>query len=227
MDSLVTVIAPALVAVLTAAGAVIGLQFRDADAYERRRGFWQWLLVLLAAAATMGAVGSASGVGKPTEAALMTALAVVAVVLGHVMWRRRVPDAEPRIVAIATASAMCAVLVVIGAVSMIYVKDKGCRQADLLVQYTRASSGAIMPAFEANQGPTVADYENWSKLIREAADQVTAGDVAPHAQRLGELAEQITDAARNHDKAKHAVLGAQYYDEFNAILTRCQIDLTR
>ena len=68
MNSLVTTIAPAVVAVLTAAGAVIGLQFRDVDAYERRRNIWQWLLVLLAAAATLGAVGSASGVGSLIEA---------------------------------------------------------------------------------------------------------------------------------------------------------------
>lgn len=224
MGSLFTIIAPAVVAVLTAAGAVIGLQFRDVDAYERRRGIWQWLLVLLAAAATMGAVGSASGVdsGDLREAIIMAVVGVAAVILAHVMWRRRVPDAEPRNIAIATAAAACAVLVIMGATALTYTGNKGCREAQLLVDYTRASSGAIMPSFEANQGPTVGDYEKWSKLIGEAADQVTDGAIAPHAHKMGELAGQITDAVRNKDKATHAILGAQYSDEFNAIVAKCR-----
>ncbi|MUL84217.1 MULTISPECIES: hypothetical protein [unclassified Mycolicibacterium] len=222
MSSLVTIIAPAVVAVLTAAGAVIGIQFRDVDAYQRRRGIWQWLLVVLAAAATMGAIGSASGVGNLREAVIMAVVGVAAVVVARVMWRRRVPDAEPRNIAIATAAAACAVLVIVGTTALTYTGNKGCRQAQLLVDYTRASSGAIMPAFEANQGPTVGDFENWSKLIREAADQVTDGDIAPHAHRMGELAGQITDTVRNKDKATHAVLGAQYSDEFHAIIAKCQ-----
>ncbi|BBX28880.1 hypothetical protein [Mycolicibacterium alvei] len=224
MNSFVTMLAPAVVAVLTAAAAVIGIQFRDVDAYERRRGIWQWLLVLLAAAATMGAVGSASGVGSGDrwEALIMAVVGVAAVIVAHVMWRRRVPDAEPRNIAIATAAAACAVLVIVGVTALTYTGNKGCRQAQLLVDYTRASTGAVMPAFDANQGPTVADFENWSKLIREAADQVTDGKTAPHAHRMGELAGQITDAVRKKDKATHAVLGAQYYDEFNAIVAKCQ-----
>ncbi|CQD22834.1 hypothetical protein ACT17_26410 [Mycolicibacterium conceptionense] len=225
MSSLVTTIAPAVVAVLTAAGAVIGIQFRDVDAYERRRGIWQWLLVLLAAVATMGAVGSASGVGNLLQATLLAVFAAAAVVLAHVMWRRRVPDAEPRIVAVATTAAICAVLVIAGVVSLTYINDKGCRQADLLVQYTRVSSGAVMPSFNSGQGPTAGDYENWSKLIREAADQVTASDLAPHAKRIGELATEITEAAKANDKPRHASLGVEYYDELKPILAKCRITL--
>ncbi|WAY19060.1 hypothetical protein [Mycolicibacterium fortuitum] len=223
MSSLVTIIAPAVVAVLTAAGAVIGLQFRDVDAYDRRRGIWQWLLVLLAAAATMGALGSASGVGDGNlrEAIIMAVVGVAAVVVAHVMWRRRVPDAEPRNIAIATASAACAVLVIVGMTALTYTGNKGCRQAQLLVDYTNASLGALTPPPAGKPGPSLGDYENWSKLIREAADQVTDAEIGPHAHRMGELAGQITDAVRNKESASHALLGAQYSDEFKAIVTKC------
>lgn len=132
------------------------------------------------------------------------------------------PRCRTRNIAIATAAAACAVLVIVGATALTYTGNKGCREAQLLVDYTRASSGAIMPSFEANQGPTVGDYEKWSKLIGEAADQVTDGAIAPHAHKMGELAGQITDAVRNKDKATHAILGAQYSDEFNAIVAKCR-----
>ncbi|MGV0815360.1 hypothetical protein ABQF34_25695 [Mycolicibacterium boenickei] len=226
MDSLVSTIAPAVVALLTAAGAVIGIQFRDVDAYERRRGIWQWLLVLLAAVATMGAIGSASGVGKPIEATIMAVVGVAAVVFAHVLWRRRVPDAEPRIQAIATTAAACAVLVIVGTTTLIYTGDKGCRQVDPLVQSSLDSWGALMPTMEANQGPTVGDFADWAKIIREQADQVTDGEVAQHAHRMGELAGQIADSVRNGDKAQHALLGTQYQDELRPILKRCQISVT-
>lgn len=227
MSSLVTTIAPAVVAVLTAAAAVIGLQFRDVDAFERRRNIWQWLLVLLAAAATLGAIGSASGVGSLIEATIMAVVGVAAVIVAHVLWRRRVPDAEPRNVAIATAAAACAVLVIVGMTALTYTGNKGCRQVDPLVQTSRASSGALMPTMEANQGPTVGDFTDWAKIIREQADQVTDGEVAQHAHRLGDLAGQITDSVRNNDKAQHALLGKQYYDELGSILQKCQIQVTR
>ncbi|OBG85491.1 hypothetical protein A5699_23925 [Mycobacterium sp. E802] len=227
MDSLVAVVVPALVAVLTAAGAVIGLEFRDVDAYERRRGIWQWLLVLLAAVATMGATGSASGVGSLWQAVVMAAVGVAAVVLAHVMWRRRVPDAEPKILAIATAAALSAVLVVVGSTALIYVRSAGCRQVDPLVQSSLVSTGALMPAVGPNQGPTAGDYQDWAKIIREQADQVTKGEVAQHAHRMGELAGQIVDAAGSGRKADHALLGTQYQNELKSILTTCQISVTR
>ncbi|MED5814268.1 hypothetical protein VST63_18050 [Mycolicibacterium sp. 050232] len=227
MSSLVTTLAPAVVAVLTAAGAVIGLEFRDVDAYERRRGIWQWLLVLLAAAATLGAIGSASGVGSLLEATVMAVVGVAAVVVAHVMWRRRVPDAEPRIQAIATASAACAVLVIAGMTTLTYTGNKGCRQVDPLVQSSLDSWGALMPTMQGNQGPTVGDFTDWSKIIREQADQVTDGEVAQHAHRMGELAGQIAESVRNNDKAQHALLGKQYEDELRPILVKCQIQVKR
>lgn len=221
MDSLVTIAVPALVAVLTAAGAVIGVQFRDVDAYERRRGVWQWLLVLLAAVATAGATNSASAGGSLLEATLLSLFAVAAVIVAHVMWRRLVPDAEPRTRWQATASAAAAVVVVAAAVGFTYVSGTGCRQVDPLVQSSRASSGLILPVFAAGQGPTVGDFDTWTKVIREQAGQVTEGDVAQPAKKLGELAGQITDAVRANDKVQHALLGAQYYDELKVILTEC------
>ncbi len=227
MSSLVTTIAPAVVAVLTAAGAVIGLEFRDVDAYERRRGIWQWLLVLLAAAATLGAIGSASGVGSLLEATVMAVVGVAAVVIAHVMWRRRVPDAEPRIQAIATASAACAVLLIAGMTTLTYTGNKGCRQVDPLVQSSLDSWGALMPTMQGNQGPTVGDFTDWAKIIREQADQVTDGEVAQHAHRMGELAGQIAESVRNNDKAQHALLGKQYEDELRPILVKCQIQVKR
>lgn len=227
MSSLVTTLAPAVVAVLTAAGAVIGIQFRDVDAYERRRGIWQWLLVLLAAAATLGAIGSASGVGSWVEATVMTVVGVAAVVVAHVMWRRRVPDAEPRIQAIATAAAACAVLVIIGMTALTYTGNKGCRQVDPLVQASLDSWGALMPTMQGNQGPTVGDFADWAKIIREQADRVTDGEVAQHAHRMGELAGQIAESVRNNDKAQHVLLGKQYEDELRPILKKCRISVSR
>ncbi len=221
MDSLVTLLVPALVAVLTAAGAVIGVQFRDVDAYERRRGVWQWLLVLLAAVATVGATNSASGVGHPPAAALMAVFAAAAAIVAHVMWRRLVPDAEPGTQRLATAATAAAVVVVAAAVTLTYLTGTGCRQADPLVQSSLASSGLILPVFEANQGPTVGDFDVWAKVIGEQAQQVTEGDVAQHASRLGELAGQIADAVRANNKGRHAILGAQYYDELKPILAKC------
>lgn len=221
MDSLVTIVVPALVAVLTAAGAVIGVQFRDVDAYQRRRGIWQWLLVLLAAVATAGATNSASGVGQPLPAAGMAVFAAAAVIVAHIMWRRLVPDTEPRIRRQATAAAAAAIVVIAAATTFIYSSGTGCRQADPLVQSARASSGLILPVFAAGQGPTVGDFDTWNKLIQQQAQQVTEGDVAQHAHRLAELAGQITDAVRANEKAQHALLGAQFYDELKAIMVKC------
>jgi hypothetical protein len=222
VDSLVTVIVPAFVGVLTAVGAVIGLEYRDVDAYERRRAIWQWLLVLLATVATAGATNSATGVGHLITAAALGVFAAAAVILAHVMWRKRVPDAEPRIVGLATSAAVLAVLVVATSVTLTYIQGKGCRQADPLIQSSLASSGLILPVFDANQGPTTGDFDTWAKVIREQAQQVTAGgDVAERANRIGELAGQIADAARSNDRGSHAMLGTQYYDELKVLLTKC------
>lgn len=222
MDSLVTVIVPAFVGVLTAVAAVIGLEYRDVDAFERRRAIWQWLLVLLATVATAGATNSASGVGHLVTAAALGTFAAAAVILAHFMWRRRVPDAEPRIVGLATSAAVLAVLVVASSVTLTYMQGKSCRQADPLIQSSLASSGFILPVFDANQGPTKGDFDNWSRLIREQADAVTAGgQVAESAGHIGELAGQITDAVRSDDRGNHAMLGTQYYDELKVLLTKC------
>ncbi|KWX23162.1 hypothetical protein AFM11_15135 [Mycolicibacterium wolinskyi] len=223
MDSLVSIVVPALVAVLTAAGAVIGIQFRDVDAYERRRGVWQWLLVLLATVATMGATSSASGVGQLIEAGVMAVLAVAAIVLAHVMWRRRVPDAEPRTLAIATAAAISAVVVVLGSTAFAYISNKSCRQVEPLVGLSHQAF--ILPVFDTNRGPTAGDFGDWAKAVRDQAQQVSPGEVADQAGKLADLADQIADTARNNDKAKHAMLGTQYYEELKPILAKCHIQM--
>ena len=107
-------------------------------------------------------------------------------------------------------------------VTLTYVQGKSCRQADPLIQSSLASSGFILPVFDANQGPTKGDFDNWSRLIREQADAVTAGgQVAESAGHIGELAGQITDAVRSDDRGNHAMLGTQYYDELKILLTKC------
>jgi hypothetical protein len=222
-EQIAAYLVPAVVAVLTAVGGTIGIQFRDVDAYERRRGFWQWLLVLLAALATLAAANSASGVGNLLEATLLSVLAMAAIIVAHVMWRRRVPDAEARTQRLAVAAAALAVVVVAAAVTLTYISGKGCRQAQPLVQSSRASSGLILPSFTANQGPTVGDFNDWAKVIGEQAKQVTSGEAAEHAHRLGELAGQIADAERANDKGRHAMLGVQYYDELKGLLAACPL----
>lgn len=222
-EEITAYIVPAIVAVLTAVGATIGVQFRDVDAYERRRGFWQWLLVLLAALATIGATNSASGVGNLLEATLLSVLAMAAIIFAHVMWRRRVPDAESRTQRLALAATALAVIVVASAVTITYISGKGCREAQPLVQSSRASSGLILPSFTAGQGPTIGDFNDWAKLIGEQANQVTSGQAAEHARRLGELAGQIADAERTNDKGRHAMLGVQYYDELKGLLRACPL----
>lgn len=222
-EEITAYIVPAIVAVLAAVGATIGVRFRDVDAYERRRGFWQWLLVLLAAMATLGATNSASGVGNLLEATLLSVLAIAAIVFAHVMWRRRVPDAEPRTQRLAVAAAALAVVVVAASVTLTYISGKGCRQAQPLVQSSRASSGLILPSFTANQGPTVGDFKEWAKVIGDQAKQVTSGKAAEHARRLGELAGQIAEAEQTNDKGRHAMLGVQYYDELKGLLIACPL----
>jgi hypothetical protein len=223
IDEITAYIVPGIVAVLTAVGATIGVQFRDVDTYRRRRGFWQWLLVLLAALATAGATNSASGFGRPLAATLMAALAAGAVILAHFMWRRLVPEAEHRNQLLATGAAALAVIVVVGAVAVTYIAGKGCRQAEPLVKSSLAQANLILPSFDGAQGPTVGDYEAWAKQTRQQAQQVTDGDVAPRANKLAELAEQIADTARTNDKGQHAISGAQYYDELKGLLMACPL----
>jgi hypothetical protein len=222
VESLVTFAVPALVAVLAAAGAVIGVQFRDADAYERRRGFWQLLLIVLAALSTWFANQSAAAGGQLYEVAIIGAFGASAVIVSHVLWRRLVPDAEPRTRWQAMTAAIAAVVVIAASVTFSYVSGTGCRQVQSLIKVSQATAGATMPSMApAGQGPTIGDYDDWAKLIGEQARQVTSGEVAESAQQLADLARQIVDAERSNDKTRHAILGAKYQDELVATRAKC------
>lgn len=218
--AVLTYLVPAFVAALTAAGGVIGVQFRDADAHERRRVLWLGMLVLLTGIATMAAMDTASGVGQPVGAALLALAAAGASVGTHLLWRRVVPDAEQRTVTLARAAVGLAIAVIIAAVAMTYVAGKGCRQAEDLIRTSMAQSQYLLPSF-ANQGPTPGEFADWAQGLHDKADQVTAGDMADHSQRLAELADQITASVRDGDSGGHAVLGAQFYDELKIMLAQC------
>lgn len=222
MDSLVTVVVPVLVAVLTAAGAVIGVQFRDVDAYERRRGFWQLLLIFLAALATWFGIRSADAGGRLYEVLIIGTFGVAAVIVSHILWRRLVPDAEHRTRWQAMTAAVAAVVVLAASITFAYVGGAGCRQVQPLMQVSTATAGALVPAMApAGQGPTSGDYDEWAKLIGEQAQQVTSGSIAESARTIADLARQIADAERAGDKATHVILGSKYQDELVAIRTKC------
>lgn len=218
---------PLLVAVLTAAGGVIGVRFRDADAHDRRRGVWLWMLVAVSAIATYSAIDSTSGGGSAVEAAGLGTAAVLASVGAHVLWRRIVLEAEQSTKTRAAAATGLAVIVIIASVAYTYVDAKACREVRPLVGLSAQSF--VVPGFstEPGQGPTVADFEDRAEAISEQARQVSPGEIADHAAALAILADEIADAVRTDDAARHALLGAQYYDSLKPIIEKCRIQLSR
>jgi hypothetical protein len=219
-NTLVTFVVPAFVAALTAAGGVIGVQFRDADAFERRRGVWLLMLVATTAIVTSAAMNSASGVGRPLAAALLTLAAIGTAVGTHLLWRRVVPHAEQRTVTLAMAAVGVAAVVLIASVSLTYAKGKGCRQAEELIGTGLAQSAYVLPSF-GEQGPAPGEFADWAKILHEQADKVTAGNIAPRAQQLADLADQITAMVRFGDSGTHALLGAQFYDVLKSLMSEC------
>jgi hypothetical protein len=218
------VLIPLLVAVLAAAGSVIGIPFRDADSYTRRRGMWLLMLVAVSAIATYAALDSTSAGGSALEAAGLAAAAVAAAVGAHVLWRRVVLDAERRTATKATAATGLAVVVIIAAVSFSYVDGRACRQVEPLIALSAQSF--VMPTFTNEPGPTAGDFDERARAIRDEARQIAPGKIADHAGRLADLAGQIAFAVRNDDTAQHALLGAQYYEELKPILRTCRIGLS-
>lgn len=218
------VLIPLLVAVLAAAGSAIGIGFRDADSYVRRRGMWLLMLVAVSAIATYAALDSTSGGGSIAEAAGLAAAGVAAAIGAHVLWRRVVVDAERNAVLGATAATGLAVVVIIGAVTLSYADGKACRQVEPLIALSAQSF--VMPSFTTEQGPTAGDFDERARAIRDEARQIAPGEIADHAARLADLAGQIAFAVRNDDTAQHALLGAQYYDELKPIVRKCQVRLT-
>lgn len=226
MNTLITYLVPAFVAVLTAVGGVVGVSFRDADAYERRRGMWLWMLVIATAIITMAAMDSASGVGRPVAAAGLTVSACAAALGTHFLWRRMVPEAEPRTVVRAMVSIGLAIAVIISSVSLTYVAGKGCRQVEPLVGVAWANSAFVLPSFAGQgqgQGPTPGEFADWSGELRAQADAVTSGDTAGRAKRLAGLADEITAAARDGDTGGHAVLGAEFYTVLGTLIRDCRL----
>jgi peptidoglycan/LPS O-acetylase OafA/YrhL len=221
LDNLTGYAIPVIVAVLTGLGGVLGISFRDADATERRRGMWLYMLALLAAIATSAAINSASGFGKPLSAVLMSIVACAVAIGTHVLWRRFVFDAPERNIRIAMTAVGLAVVVIISSVTYTYIAGKGCRQAQGLIATSMAQSAFILPSF-SNQGPTTGDYQKWSRDLHDQAAQVTAGDVAPKVKELADLADQITATEQIGDSGTHALLGARFYDVLRVLLQKCQ-----
>ncbi|MEX7469716.1 hypothetical protein AB4Z39_08360 [Mycobacterium adipatum] len=217
------VLIPLLVAVLAAAGSVVGMKFRDADSYGRRRGIWLLMLVAVSAIATYAALDSTSAGGSVLEATGLAAAAVAAAIGAHVLWRRVVFDTERSAVTRATLATGLAVAVIIAAVSWSYVDGRACRQVAPLVALSAQSF--VMPSFSTEQGPTPGDFEERARAIRDQARQIAPGEIAEHAGRLADLAGQIAFAVRNDDTAQHALLGAQYYEELKPIMRTCRIGL--
>ncbi len=219
-DTLSLYLVPALVALLTAAGGLAGVSVRDADAYERRRILWLGMLVVGTGLVTMAATNSASGIGRPLAAVGLTVSACAAAVGTHFLWRRVVPEAEPRTVRLSMTSIGLAVAVIIASVSVTYLAGAGCRQAEPLMRTAWVESGYAQPGIPG-QGPTAGEVADWAKRLHEQADQVTSGGVAGRAQRLAGLADEITAAASDRDFARQAVISAEYYDVLGSLIKEC------
>lgn len=220
-NTLVTYLVPVVVAILTAAGGVVGVGFRDADAYDRRRGVWLWMLVIATGIVTMAAMDTASGVGAPISAAGLTVSACAAAIGTHFLWRRIVPDSEPRTVRLARIAIGLAVAVIVASVALTYVAGKGCRQAEPLMRTAWVESGYAQPGMPG-QGPTPGEVADWAKRIRADADKVTAGGVEPRAQRLADIADEIAAANADGDWARQALISTEYFDVLGTFLKECQ-----
>ncbi|WP_267292162.1 hypothetical protein [Mycobacterium hackensackense] len=222
IDNLTDYAIPVIVAILTGLGAVLGVSFRDADATERRRGMWLYMLVLLTAIATSAAINSASGFGRPLAATVMAIVASAVAIGAHLLWRRIVFDAPQRNVHIALAAVVLAVVVIVSSVTYSYISGKACRQAQGLITTGMAQSAFVLPSF-ANQGPTSGDFQKWSRDLHDAAAQVTEkGEVADRSKDLADLADQITATVQIGDTGTHALLGARFYDTLRVLLRKCQ-----
>jgi hypothetical protein len=212
---------PALVAVLSGFGGLLGIRFRDTDITDRRKVMWLFMLVLLAGIATSAAINAASGFGRPVVAILLSVAASAVVVGTHVLWRRIAFDGTPRHATIAMVAVGLAVAVIVGSVGYTYVQNKGCRQAQGLISTSMANYGFVIPSLP-NQGPSAGDFQKLSGVLRDEANQVTAADVAPQAKVLADIADQIAAAAASGDAARHASLGVQFDRELGALLRKCR-----
>lgn len=219
-DTLVTYLVPVVVAILTAAGGLTGLNFRDADAYERRRGVWLGMLVVATGIVTMAAMNTASGVGKPIAAAGLTVSACAAAIGTHFLWRRVVPDAEHRTVRLARISIGLAVAVIIASVALTYAAGSGCRQAEPLMTTAWVESGYAQPGMPG-QGPSQSEMADWAKRIRAEADKVTASSMREHTQRLADVADEIVAAAADGDWARQALISTEYFDLVGMLVREC------
>ncbi|MGW0159948.1 hypothetical protein ACWDUN_11555 [Mycobacterium sp. NPDC003323] len=220
-NTLVNYLVPVVVAILTAAGGVVGVTFRDADAYDRRRGMWLWMLVIATGIVTMAAMETASGIGRPIPAAGLTVSACAAAIGTHFLWRRLVPDSEPRTVRLARIAIGLAVAVIISAVTLTYVAGQGCRQAEPLLTTAWVESGYAQPGMPG-QGPTPGEVADWAERIHADADKVTAGGVRSQAQRLAGIADEIAAAAADNDWARQALISTEYFDVLGTLFKECR-----
>ncbi|MEH3130738.1 MULTISPECIES: hypothetical protein [Actinomycetes] len=220
-DTLVNYLVPVAAAILTAAGGVLGVSFRDADAYERRRAMWLFMLVVATGIVTMAAMDSAAGVGKPVAAAGLTVSACAAAIGTHFLWRRVVPDAEPRTVRLARIAIGLAVAVIVASVALTYVAGKGCRQAEPLMTTAWVESGYAQPGIPG-RGPTSGEVADWAKRIHADADKVTANGIRDRAQRLAGIADEIAAAAADGDWARQALISTEYFDVLGTLLKECK-----
>jgi hypothetical protein len=221
-DFLVTYLVPVVVSILTAAGGAIGVTFRDSDAYDRRRAMWLWMLVVATGIVTMAAMDSASGAGRPVAAIGLTASACAAAVGTHFLWRRVVPESEPRTVKLARTAIGLAIGVIITSVALTYAAGQGCRQAEPLMTLAWVQSGYAQPGLPGS-GPAAGEVADWAQRLHTEADKVTADDMKGRAQRLATLGDEIAAAAADRDFARQALISTEYFDVLGSLIKQCRV----
>lgn len=96
---------------------------------------------------------------------------VAAVVAGVLVWRANIPQSQPA---------------------------TDCQVARAMIDYNKSQSRSLAKAFDPEQGKeaSVSDYQNWASQMQGYASRIKAPDIAAHAQRLADEANQLTDLVK-------------------------------
>lgn len=113
-----------------------------------------------------------------------------------------------------------------------------CPAVRAMIDYNKSQSRILANAFNPEQGtqPSVSDYQNWANRLQSYASSVKDHDLAPHAHRLADEANQmvaLVSQARNDTSvpadpqapppwaAPYAKLSQQFRAELQALDKAC------